>query len=146
MAHILGGYWMDPFPQDYYQSQENWKTNVTEGGEDFPTVVVSLNRFRLLSLSDTHTNEGTNDSIWNGVDGFRFCSRWKKSRPLLRSTQRGATLLQKIKKKCADVYKKDIAVVDVYASFRLFFPSIHSGPEGRNIPDKIRHRVVFFFF
>jgi hypothetical protein len=44
--------------------------------------------------------------------------------------------------KCAD--KKDIAVVDVYAPFRLFFSSIHSGPEGRNIPDKIRHRVVVF--
>lgn len=60
---------MDPFPQDYYQSQENWKTNVTEGGgrQDFPTVVVSLNRFRLLSLSASHTNEGTNQ---------RFNMKW----------------------------------------------------------------------
>lgn len=26
------------------------------------------------------------------------------------------------------------------------FSFIHSGPEGRNIPDKIRHRIVFSFF
>jgi hypothetical protein len=49
------------------------------------------------------------------VDGFRFCSRWKKSRPPLRSTQRE---LKEEEEKCAD--KKDIAVVDVYAPFRLF--------------------------
>lgn len=50
---------MDPFPPDYYQSQENWKTNVTEGGGDFPTVVVSLNRFfgTPTTLSLTHTRK-----------------------------------------------------------------------------------------
>ncbi len=71
------------------------------------------------------------------MDGFRFCSRWKKSRPLLRSTLRE---LQK--KKCAD--KKDIAVVDVYAPFRLFFLLSIQALKGETFLTKFV--IVLFFF
>lgn len=145
MAHILGGHfpsglWMDPFPPYYQPSRklENKRHGRWGGLSNCRCVLKQVPT--TLSLSLTRTNQRTNDSIWNGVDGFRLLPL-EKSRPPLRSTQGE---LEEEEKMCWWI-KRTLRLL-MSRTVSAVFSFIHSGPEGRNIPDKIRHRIVFFFF